>query len=145
MELEPQSNIKIDPDRRPRMYEALPVRLIAVEDVSLLSAAGLESALDAFYIGLFGFERDMRASTSALIYRAENFRIHFEVGEPPVLRDDYRRLGIEVPSIVEAEHKLIDAEWQYTRQRTLVNGRESLILLDPAGNGIELVDARRLP
>src|SRR5688572_7744007 len=44
-------------DRRPRMPEPLPVRVLAVEDVRLPATAGLEPQLDDFYVGLFGFER----------------------------------------------------------------------------------------
>ena len=62
MELEPlepapATSFRPAVDRRPRMPEPLPVKLVAVADVRLLSAAGLERRLDAFYVGLFGFER----------------------------------------------------------------------------------------
>src|SRR5687767_7663075 len=44
-------------DRRPRMPEPLPVKLLAVEDVRLPATAGLEAQLDGFYVGLLEFER----------------------------------------------------------------------------------------
>src|SRR3954454_9604123 len=45
-------------DRRRRMPEPLPVRLVAVADVRLPATAGLERELDAFYVDLLGFERE---------------------------------------------------------------------------------------
>jgi len=38
--------------------------------------------------------------------------------------------------------KLIEAKIEYTRQRALLAGRESLLLLDPAGNWVELVQVQ---
>lgn len=134
--LEDTGKVPAPPDRRPRMPEPLPVRLAAIEDALLIAAAGSEPRLDAFYVGLLGFERDPYEAT--LIYRAENFRILFDLIEPPILRDGMRPLGIEVLSLREAEHKLIDAEVEYTRQKALNPGQESLLLQDPAGNWIEL-------
>jgi hypothetical protein len=53
-----------------------------------------------------------------------------------------RPLGIEVPSLVDAEHKLIDQEIRYARQKGVNPGRESLLVLDPAGNWIEITETR---
>src|SRR5688500_10561026 len=44
-------------DRRPRVPEPLPVKLLVVSDPRLPAGAGLERRLDAFYVGLLGFER----------------------------------------------------------------------------------------
>src|SRR4026208_1292462 len=104
---------------RARRPGPLPVKLLAVEDVRLPATAGLESQLDAFYVGLLGFERVdielprprpkgeplpggrqhghewrvMRRGRAGLppalarpdrphnlgpVYRAENFRVHFD-------------------------------------------------------------------
>ncbi len=120
----------------PRMYEPLPVRLVTIEDAHLLSAAGLERELDGFYVDLLGFERE--AVEAGLVYHADNFRLIFDVLEPPIVRDNLQLLGIEVLSLSETEQKLIDAELQYTRQKGLNPGQESLVLRDPAGNWIEL-------
>jgi hypothetical protein len=170
-------------DRRPRMPEPLPVKLLAVEDVRLPATAGLESQLDGFYIGLLGFERvDVelprprpkveplpgvrqegrewpmirrgrsglppaltsadRPHTFGPVYRAENFRVHFHLVEGLVERESLRPLGVEVPSLAGAEEKLIAAEIEYVRQRGVTPGQESLLLTDPAGNWIELVEMR---
>jgi hypothetical protein len=76
------------------------------------------------------------------IYRAENFRLRFQTTEPPVLHASLRPQGIEVRSISAAEARLTEAEIQYTRERGLVPGQESLLLKDPAGNWVELVECR---
>jgi hypothetical protein len=127
-------------DRRPRVPEPLPVRLVTVADARLPAAAGLERDLDRFYVGVLGFER--RDDGEQIVYRADNFYLHIEVIEPPLRRYDMRPLGIEVPSLAEAEEKLIDAEQEYSRKRGLLPGEESIVLLDPAGNWLEIIDRR---
>ena len=172
-------------DRRPRMPEPLPVKVLAVEDVRLPATAGLECRLDDFYVGLLGFERvDVelprprlrveplpgvreegrewpvirrgraglpaallaadRPHTFGPVYRAENFRVHFHLVEGLVERESLRPLGIEVPSLTEAAEKLGAAEVEYVRQRGVTPGQESLLLTDPAGNWVELVEMRAI-
>lgn len=126
-------------DRRVRMPEPLPVKLVTVDDARLAAAHGLEVELDGFYVKMLGFERD--ASAEPITYHAENFRIIFDGVEPPVDREDMRALGIEVRSLAAAEQKLIDAEIDYLRQKSLTPGHDSLLLRDPAGNWIELFEA----
>ena len=127
-------------DRRPRVPEPLPVRLATVADARLPAAAGLERRLDAFYAGLLGFER--RDDGESLAYRADNFSLHFDTLEPPLSRQDMRPLGIEVPSLADMEAKLIEAELEYSRQRGLLPGEEMIVMLDPAGNWLEITDRR---
>jgi hypothetical protein len=141
-ELEPSSGFEAIEDRRRRMEEPLPVRLVAVDDVRLRAMGGIEKELDEFYVGLWEFEREA-AGAGWVVYRAENFRLKFEiVAEFPVERDSLRPQGIEVMSLAEAEHKLVEAEIEYVRQRGLTPGQESLLVLDPAGNWIELIEHR---
>ena len=52
--------------------------------------------------------------------------------------------GIEIPSLADAELKLVEGEREYIRQRGLTPGHESLLLQDPAGNWIELFEVRRI-
>jgi hypothetical protein len=126
-------------DRRPRIPEPLPVRLIAVEDVHLLAPPGVEEALDALYVGLLQFER----LPGELSYRSDNFTLRFSVSaERPLVHDSLRPLGIEVLSLIDTEHKLVDAEIEYTRQRGVTPGSETLLLLDPAGNWLEISGIR---
>ena len=141
MELEkPTVPFVLEEDRRRRVPEPLPVRLVAVADVRLLAPPDFDSQLDAFYVGLLGFEREV--GWPVPVYRAENFSIRFDVSDPPVQREDMRPLGIEVPSLANAEYKLIDEEIRYARQKGVNPGQESLLLLDPAGNWIEITETR---
>src|SRR5262245_10722193 len=102
-QLEPSANIALPKaDKRPVIPEPLPVRLIAIDDVHLPAPAGKEVELDAFYVGMWGFERDLREA-DILAYRAENFSIRFDVLEPPIQREELRPVQIEVLSLREAE------------------------------------------
>jgi hypothetical protein len=138
--LTPAAEFHSTADTRPRMPEPLPVKLVTVEHAHLPAAAGLEPQLDDFYILLLGLER--LEPLEALVYRAENFNLHFDVLEPPVKRDTLRALGIEVASLAETEKQLIDREIEHTRQRGLLPGHDSILLQDPAGNWLELTESR---
>jgi hypothetical protein len=129
-------------DRRARIPEPPPVRLVTVDDVHLPSPAGAEIALDNFYVGLLEFERQVGSEFP--VYRAENFRLIFDVLEPPISRDDFRPIRVEVPSLQTTEQKLIDAEIDYTRQRGLTPGDQTLVLRDPSGNWVELHEGRQI-
>src|SRR5205814_9455356 len=142
IELEAPTGIEPAPDRRPRMPQPLPVRIVAIEDVSLPVIAGLEVQLDDFYVRLLEFARD--PDVRQLIYHADNFAIRFHVQELLPQRGEYRPLQIEVQSLLLAEQKLLEAKIEYIRQRTLTPGQESLALLDPAGNWVELVEYRAI-
>ena len=140
IELEAPTGIEPVPDRRLRMDEPLPVRLVAIENITLPVIAGLEVDLDRFYVGLLEFLRD--PDLRQLIYHADNFAIRFVVRELLPQRGEYRPVQIEVQSLIVAEGKLMEAKIEYLRQRTLTPGQESLVLLDPAGNWVELVEYR---
>jgi len=140
IELEESSGLMPAADLRRRMDEPPPVRLIAVEDVRLLTAHRSVDALDPFYVDLLEFVRDPNAE--AVVYRAENFRLHFEmVDQIPVERDGVRPIGIQVRSLRDAERKLFENRVDYVRQRGLLPGLISLLLQDPAGNWIELFES----
>ncbi len=140
-ELEPKYGFVPITGRRPRMDEPLPVKLVAVDDVRLLSPSGIDAELDAFYVGLWQFQRDI--DEAGLVYRADNFRLRFAImPEGQVERDSLRPQGIEVTSLAEAEEKLIEEEMEYIRQRGLTPGQQSLLVLDPAGNWIEIFECR---
>ena len=137
---DPPADFTPSVDQRPRMPEPLPVRIVAIDDVRLPSPSGVERDLDAFYVDLLGFER--MAALDQLIYRADNYLLRFEVKEPPVAHDSMRALVIEVPSLALAVYKLNETKMEYTRQKAITPGTESVVLLDPAGNWIELVEIR---
>ena len=166
-------NLKRDP--RPTIPEPPPVRLIAVEDVVLLTPPGREALLDAFYVGLLRMEREdyelpARPPTEPIlgntapkmppprarrplpavpvgamqgpVYRAENRRVSFHVLEPLIARESLRPLGIEVPSLISARLQIEQMEIEYTRQKGLYPGQESLLLMDSGGNWIEIMESR---
>lgn len=142
-ELEPaRGDFKPVADKRPKVPEPLPVRLVAVEDVTLPAVGGMEDVLDAFYVTMLQFEQDR--SGEGLAYQADNFRLRFRVMLPPIEHESYRPVQIEVQSLREAEQKLIDREIEYLRQKGLVPGTESLLLRDPCGNYVELVERREI-
>jgi len=125
-------------DRRPRIPEPLPVRLVAVEDVHTSAQVDLVGELDDFYVGLLGFEREHIQEES--IYRAENLRLHITlVKEQP--EHDLRPTAIEVTSLAEVEQRLIEREIEFEIQRGLLPGQRALLLLDPAGNWVAISEA----
>jgi hypothetical protein len=143
MELE-DAFVEFEPqiDRRRKVPEPPPVQLLAVADVALPGIAGLEKELDAFYVELLRLERD--AATHEIVYRAENFRLRFDVHECPQPREDMRAIGIAVPSLAEMVGKLTDLEVELIRQRGITPAQDTLLLRDPAGNWIELSEMRRV-
>lgn len=142
VELE-ESTTRFEPvaDKRPIIPPPLPVRLVAIDDVVAIATAGLEEKLDAFYVQMLQFERE---PGEGLTYRADNFNLRFTIVENPPPRDDMRPIGIEVQSLQAAEEKLIERELEYTPQRGLLASEKSLLLLDPAGNWVAIVEAKRV-
>jgi len=142
-ELEPSPGFQPQQDRRRRIDEPPPVRLVAVEDVSLLSAPGLEKELDDFFVTLLRFDKESSLE-SEIVYRAENFRLRIKIQSGSIDRTDMRAIGIEVPVLADTRRELIEREIEFTYQRGLAPGQESLLLLDPAGNWIELTETKRI-
>ena len=137
MELDqPETIFALSAVGRARIPEPPPVRLITIDDAHLPAASGIECDLDLFYMGILRFEREPGCEYP--IYRSENFRVVFDVLEPPITRDTLRPLCIEVSSLGEIEQKLLDNQSNYVRQRGLMPGEESLILRDPAGNWVQI-------
>ena len=141
MELEEASE-KFVPaaDRRPRIPEPPAVQLVAVADMELPGVAGRELAMDAFYVGVLGFERD--GATYELVYRAENFRLRFRLLERPEPREDLRPVGVTVPSLPALMETLNEREIEFVRQRGFGPGEDSLLLRDPAGNWVEVSESK---
>jgi hypothetical protein len=135
----PAVTFKPQVDRRLRVPEPLPVKLVAVNDMRIEAAAGLERQLDAFYAKLVGMQR---LAGEAIVYRTENFDLYVDVLEPPIAREDYRPVRAEVKSLAETSAKLREAEVPHVRRKGLVPGEEALVLQDPAGNWVELTEAR---
>jgi hypothetical protein len=143
LELEKSStNLEPQDDKRPRIEEPLPVRLVAVEDCMLPAVAGLECDLDNFYVSLLGFARDHNSSGDEIVYRADNFRLRFYVLERKMPREGYRPMGILVPSLPALVQRLDEAKIEFVRQRGLEVGSESILLCDPIGNLLEISESR---
>jgi hypothetical protein len=139
MELEPLATpFELIEDRRAKIEEPPPVRLVAIEDCRLLAAAGLERELDRFYVGHLRFQR--QDDPGRIVYKAENQDLHFQIVERHQPRRDMRTLGIAVPSLAELSQRLIDAEIEFLRLRGLTPGQQSLMVYDPAGNPLEITE-----
>ncbi len=77
------------------------------------------------------------------MYAAANFSIRFDTLEKRSPdSDSMRPLGIGIRSLGEAEAKLIESGISFVRQRSISPGYESLLLQDPAGNWLELIEIR---
>jgi hypothetical protein len=137
------------PDRRPLMPEPPPVRLVAVEDVQAKAPAGAETALDDFYVTMLQLERENSLSSSQdsadeIVYKAENVRLRLVVREPPLAHADMRPIGVEVRSLALTEAKIVERELEYERLKALVAGQDTLMLRDPAGNWIAIIESREM-
>lgn len=130
-------------DHRPPMPEPPPVRLLAVADVHLPAAAGKEPELDAFYIDLLQFEREV-SDDEVLIYKADNFRLIFDILEPPITRDELRPTGILIRSLVVLQQQLIDREITFEWQRGIAPGMHQIVLQDPAKNWVSIGERREV-
>ena len=167
--------LNLRPDRRPVMIEPPPVRLVAVDDVVLITAPGRERELDAFYVDLLRFEREdvprperrevepilgaeapkvpparvvrplpplHQRGLQGPVYRAENVRLSFQVHEPLIERETLRAQGIEVRSLAAVAEQLEQWAIEFTRQKGLYPGQQSLLLQDPGGNWVEISESR---
>lgn len=147
IELEPATGLTPRADLRPHIPEPPKVKLLAVADVHLPSAAGRERDLDAFYVEVLKFERaESRESSDdsehVLAYRAENHALVFDVLEPPLNRDDITPTAIEVPSLRELRFVLIDREIEFQPTQGLDPATEYLLLKDPTGNWLSISEWR---
>ena len=136
---------RINDDPRPKVSPPPPVQLVAVADVTLPALTGMEKQLDDFYVGILHFARQTEPAEDrepTFSYRAENACLRLVCVERPPLRDDFKFVGIVVPSIAELVERLNDAGIEFIRQRGLTPGSESLVLSDPAGNLLAIGENR---
>lgn len=132
--------MQVATDRRPHIEEPPPVKLVSIADVVLVTPTGIEKELDSFYVELLQFDCDETGTARA--YVAENFTLRFQLVEGLIERGRVRPQGIEVPSLADVERKLLDREMEYTRLKGLLPGQECILLRDPAGNWIEVIESR---
>ncbi|HQY88413.1 MAG TPA: hypothetical protein PK402_07125 [Tepidisphaeraceae bacterium] len=138
IELEPATGIRPRADLRKPIPEPLPVRLVAIEDVHLPAAAGREVQLDEFYVGLLGLKRAPDRD-GMLVYHAENVDLVFDVLEPPIDRAKLTPTPFEVDWIELIIQRLLELEVPYERMRGVMPGHEYVLLVDPAGNWVSLM------
>jgi hypothetical protein len=126
------------PDLRPRLDDPPPVALNAVSDVVLPSAAGLESALNSFYVGLLAFRREPD-EPGVLVFRADKHALRLDVLEPPLHREAVRptRLSTDLPLTVLV-NQLIELEIPYEWIIELETATRHVLLQDPAGNWLAI-------
>ena len=149
MELEPAGSVTLEDlrraaaqDGRPTLPEPPPVRLVAVNDVSLTAAVGMEARLDAFYVGLLRFEKESGAASP--VYAAEKFRIVFTMLPALPERDSCRPLGILVWFFQDVLEHLKATGVDYDHVHELVPGQDAVLLQDPAGNWVAIGDLREV-
>jgi len=141
----PSDTFAAEDDRRHKIPEPPPIRIVAIDDCVLWTPAGLERQLDEFYVTLLKFEREAITGDEGLhelVYRAENFRVRIQVVERPVSREDFRPLTLVVESVNDLARRLTELEIEFQRQRGLVPGLDSLLLSDPAGNPVSVGEYR---
>jgi len=132
-------------DTRPLMPAPPPVRLIAIDDVRLPALASAADSHDAFYVGLLQFERDTADAEAAIVYRAERWRLLFDLHETFPVRDDYRATQVAVPHFDDVVRLLTDAETPFEWQKGTAPGLEAILLQDPSGNWVRVEPIRAIP
>lgn len=142
IELEPASGITPQADTRKHMPEPPPVRLVAVEDVHLPAAAGLETELDRFYVDLLKFVRGEHGD-GLIVYHAENASLVFDVLEPPVEREKIVPTQIELLFDEQLFRQgLLEREIPFEFVRGVYPATDHLLLQDPAGNWLAVSQRR---
>ncbi len=147
MELEPATTpFEPTDDPRPRLLPPPPVNVVAIADVTLPAVAGLEKELNAFYVDLLKFETDEEETQQGqtIVYRAENVRLRLVIHEVPPPREDFRPLGVVVPLLSDLAIRLVEAKQEFIRRQGFFAGSDFLVLSDPAGNLVEVAEARQL-
>ena len=125
------------------MTEPPPVRLLAVADIRVCAVDSVEALLDEFYLGLLCLEREI-GEPAQIVYKAENFRLCFEVVESWRPPEDFRPIDIDVPLLSLVRQQLIDRKIEFQWQKGLPPGRETLLLQDPAGNWVQIGQFKRI-
>lgn len=128
------------------LEQPLPVRLIAVDDVTIPCPAGVDHLLDAFYVELLGMKRVTNAGPSlALVieFRADNVSLRLAVEDRPVEHDALRPMMVEVDDRGRLIKEVIDRRMPFEMIKSLIAGEDHLLLIDPAGNYVGVLQHRR--
>lgn len=136
-------------DHRVRMDEPLPVELIAVDDVHVEAQREHLPAMEALYLRLLGMVRADETSADLTadecVYYADNFClvIHWIDG-PTKPKEDYRPIKLVVPLLRDFRQGLIDREIEHQYQLGMVPGSHCIVLMDAAGNWLNVYEKREL-
>lgn len=128
-------------DSRKRMEEPLPVNLEAVADMHLPKPTTTTDALDRLYVGILEFQK--ATDRAEFAYHADNFDLVFDLIRPQG-QNDYRPVKIIVRSLADTERKLVEAELEFTRQKSLLPGHDALVMRDIQGNWLEIREHREI-
>lgn len=143
IELE-QSAFEFKPgrDARQRMEEPLPVELEAVADVHLPSPRIPVAKLDALYIAILEFAPIHDDHYPA--YQSDNFQLIFNLPRRELIQEDFRTTKIIVQSLGALQTKLVEAETEHERQKSVTPGQEVIVLQDADGNWLEIREKREI-
>jgi len=131
----PQIAFEITSDSRLRMTEPIPVTLEAVDDMRLPRPTLDGKMLKLLYADIIGLQLEPNDGGD-LCFRSGNYRLRFDL--PQGTARYYRPLRIVVPSLRAIEHRLVEREIEYERQKGLAPGGEILALQDIEGNYLEI-------
>ena len=140
LDLEEATSHATKPEELPRMPEPLPVWVAAVEDVILTGQSGLEVEHDELYVKVLLMEKEEPPEHGWWMYRADNVRVRFQIREGLLVRDSYRPLQVEVPSLKEVEARLFESEIEYAKERGIAPGSKMILILDVSGNRVEVTE-----
>ena len=143
IELEqPAFEFKPSRDARQRMEEPLPVDLEAVADVHLPSPRIPVAKLDALYVTILEFAPIHEDHHPA--YQADNFQLIFNLPRRELIQEDFRTTKIVVQSLGALQTKLLEAELEHERQKSVTPGQEVIVLQDADGNWLEIRERREI-
>ena len=149
--LEPSPEMAVEPvhDLRPLIPVPPPVRVIAVEDVTLVAPAKCVGAIDHLMTVVLTLvkEEPMRQAdveAGAIgVYQAENVRVvYLARDEPPP--SPRHILQLELGDLRGLRQRLQDAEIEYELSKRLMPGDVRVAFLDVAGNPIEVLENRAI-
>lgn len=129
------------PDRRPTLPEPLPVRLISVADVRLPCPADptLGPALDDFYVRLLQFRR-LPSDEHHHFFMSDNHALILQAQNRPVQHDRIAPTMIEVDHRQPIRQHLLEHQIEHEWMRGLTAGGDYLLLQDPAGNWVGILE-----
>jgi hypothetical protein len=149
--LEPPPETAVEPvhDLRPVIPVPPPVRVIAVEDVTLLAPAHHAAAIDHLMTVILPLVKEMPLKQAHVdagaigVYLAENVRVvYLARDEPPP--SPRHILQLELGDLRELRQRLQDAEIEYELSKRLMPGDVRVAFLDAAGNPIEVLENRAI-